>query len=296
MSNQSLRFLPIMLGLLLGAAGASDGAESTKSDFQRAHWVASTQSSDRYQSRTGHPAEHLPPYIRQVSGFGERPQWSHDGNRILFVEKPMGEVYELDLVTGLIQPITRHFQHDGFTRANYLANGEILLAGPNESFDTADRGARDRARHQCWLSVIDNSGISKPVQLGTLVAEGPAVSRKHMKIAWTHRDKQDAKLGKNHAKHLVADIVYENGKPQLANTRDVFDSHQLPFPLGNASLETQDFTGPEDTTLIFSVYQINNGNNTDTFIVDTETGEFRNLTRSPDHYDEPEGVFPDAGK
>ena len=45
----------------------------------------------RYQSRDGHPADHLPRYIRQVSGFGERPEWSHDSKRILFVDKPMGK-------------------------------------------------------------------------------------------------------------------------------------------------------------------------------------------------------------
>ena len=41
------------------------------------------------------PADHLPPYIKLACGFGERPDWSHDGRFILFVNKPMGEVYEL---------------------------------------------------------------------------------------------------------------------------------------------------------------------------------------------------------
>ncbi len=249
---------------------------------------------DRYQSLEGHPADHLPPYIQQVSGFGERPEWSHDGQRILFVEKPMGEVYELDLASGLIRPKTRHFHHYGFTRANYLANGDILLAGPNEPYDAADSNARKTARDRCWLSVLCKSGNEPPVPLGTLAAEGPAVSRSRMKIAWTHRDHQDPTLGENHARHYIADIVYEGQRPKLARQRIVFDSRQLPFPLGSASLETQDFVPPDDTKLIFSVYRIEGGNNTDTFIVDTETGEFENLTRSPDHYDEAEGVFPDG--
>ena len=29
-------------------------------------------------------------------------------------------------------------------------------------------------------------------------------------------------------------------------------------------------------------------------MVDTETGEFQNMTRSPGYYDEPEGIFPDG--
>ena len=254
--------------------------------------VQAVARDSRYQSREGHPADHLPPYIKQVSGFGERPEWSHDGNRILFVEKPMGEVYELDLETGLVHPKTRHFQHYGFTRANYLSNG--LLAGPIESFDVADREARKSARHECWLSVLPADAHSEPIPLGTMAAEGPAVSRRHLRIAWTHRDKQDPQLGKNHARHFVADLVYENAKPSLANRKVVFDSHQLPFHLGNASLETQDFAGEDDRLLIFSVYQIEDGHNTDTYVVDRMTGKFQNLTRSPDHYDEPEGVFPDG--
>lgn len=261
---------------------------------QAARYAIDDPTASRYQSRDGHPADHLPPYIKQVSGFGERPEWSHDGKRILFVDKPMGEVYELDLESGLIHPKTRHFHHYGFTRANYLANGDLLLSGPGQSFDVADREARKQARHQCWLSVLPSQGDSEPIPLETLAAEGPAVSRKQMRVAWTHRDKQDPSLGRNHARHFVADLVYRNGRPALANQKVVFDSHQLPFQLGNASLETQDFAGEDDRFLIFSVYQINDGNNTDTFIVDTITGEFRNLTRSPHYYDEPEGVFPDG--
>jgi hypothetical protein len=31
------------------------------------------------------PADHLPPYITQLTAFGERPDWSPDGKRILFL-------------------------------------------------------------------------------------------------------------------------------------------------------------------------------------------------------------------
>lgn len=252
-------------------------------------------AQESYQSRDGHPVDHLPPYVEQVSGFGERPEWSHDGKKILFVEKPMGEVYELDLETGLIHPKTRHFHHYGFTRAIYLANDDILLAGPRDAFDQADPDERNHARHMCWLYVLDKDGDEPPTPLNTLCAEGPAVSRNHMRLAWTHRDKQHPELGENHAQLLMAEIEYDdNDVPRLANQRVVFDSHQLPFDLGGASLETQNLVPPEDTSLIFSVYRIDGGLNTDTYIVDSETGEFENLTRSPDHYDEPEGVFPDG--
>ncbi len=46
----------------------------------------------------GHPDDYLPSYIQKICGFGERPEWSHDGTHILFVDKPMGEVYETGTV------------------------------------------------------------------------------------------------------------------------------------------------------------------------------------------------------
>ena len=39
----------------------------------------------------GSPADHLPPHIRQVTWFGERADWSHDGSRILFLSKTFSD-------------------------------------------------------------------------------------------------------------------------------------------------------------------------------------------------------------
>ena len=136
------------------------------------------------------PIDNLPPYIKLVSGFGERPDWSHDGQFILFLDKPMGEVFELEVATGITRPKTRHFNHYGFTRAMYLSNGDILLSGPNALFNPIDIEERDKARDLTWLYVMDKSGEKPPVPLNTLCAEGPAVSRNKMRIAWTHRDRQ----------------------------------------------------------------------------------------------------------
>jgi hypothetical protein len=251
----------------------------------------SQQSGDK---KTGHPDDNLPGYIRKICGFGERPDWSHDGKKILFVEKPMGEVYELSIETGEIISKTRHFLHYGFTRAMYMANGDILLAGPVKQFDAKDLKSRDIARDQCWLFVLDKGGTKQPVPLNRLCAEGPALSRKTMKIAWAERDRQKPELGKNRALLLTGEIVYNNGIPEIKNEKVVFDSKQLPFALGNSSLETQNLVPGNEDLLTFAVYTINDGNNTDAYLLDMKTGEYKALTSSPTCYDEPEGIFPDG--
>src|SRR6476661_5382236 len=68
------------------------------------------------------PADELPPYIRHLTRFGERADWSHDGKRILFVEKTFGDVYEVDVATTEIRLLTGYYPHAGYTRALYLAN------------------------------------------------------------------------------------------------------------------------------------------------------------------------------
>ena len=129
------------------------------------------------------PIDRLPPSIRQVTTFGERADWSHDGQRILFLEKTFGDVYELDLASGKLKPLTHHYFHEGYTRALYLANGDILLSGARQ-FDAAEPWpSRDEKNAELWVLRHDLSGPPKP--LGEHCSEGPAVSRKAMRIAWT---------------------------------------------------------------------------------------------------------------
>ena len=49
------------------------------------------------------PGDHLPPHITQVTWFGERADWSHDGSKILFITKTFGDAMELDLTTKRIR-------------------------------------------------------------------------------------------------------------------------------------------------------------------------------------------------
>lgn len=238
------------------------------------------------QQRDGNPAEHLPANIRQVTFFGERPDWSHDGQRILFLSKVFGDVYELELATGTIRPCTDHFKHHGFTRALYLSNGDILLSGPMETFDRVDREARQTARSSSFLSVLAKSLSHPPVPLDVHCDEGPAVSRGQLKIAWTHGLQDRISMG---------EIVYDTQTPKLINRRVILTREDFPESMRpHRWIETQNFVPPADDQLTVTGYEINNTANSEAFLLDLTNGSLVNISQTPDAYEEVEGVFPDG--
>ena len=221
------------------------------------------------------PLDELPPYIRQVTRFGQRADFSHDGRRILFIEKTFGDVYEVELETGIIHPMTHHYYHEGYTRALYLANGDILLSGARQ-FNAANPSASRHERNaELWVLKKDLS--SAPVPLGEKCKEGPAVSRRSMRIAWTQKEV-----------FYTADIIYENGVPKLVNKKKIMDARDLPF---RCHIETQNFRPPDEKELIFSAYDYQG---TEVMGLDIETGRVTNYSNAPNQYDEPEGIFPDG--
>jgi Tol biopolymer transport system component len=231
------------------------------------------------------PADHLPSHITQVTWFGERADWSHDGKKILFISKTFGDAMELDLSTKAIRNLTAYYPHHGYTRALYLSNGDILLSGPDE-FDPKKIGA---ARVQCFLSVLDKGLAKPPTPLGTKCSEGPAVSRHRLHIAWTHVSAEypDA-METGTSRMQEADIVYEDGNPKLANQRLIIDSRDLPF---KCTMETQNFRPPEEKELTFSAYGYQG---TDVCGVNLASKKVTNYSNSPGQYDEPEGIYPDG--
>src|SRR3954462_5452921 len=113
--------------------------------------TVSSRAADSHEGQN--PADHLPPHITQVTWFGERADWSHDGKRILFISKTFGDAMELDVASHQIRNLTAHYPHHGYTRALYLTNGDIPLSGP-ESFNPQRIG---EARVQCFLYVLDKA-------------------------------------------------------------------------------------------------------------------------------------------
>jgi hypothetical protein len=231
------------------------------------------------------PAEHLPPFITQVTHFGERADWSGDGKKILFLSKTFGDAMEYDVDRKTIRNITAHFPHHGFTRALYLSDGDVILCGP-EQYDPKKIG---EARTQCFLYVLDKSFSKPPMALGTKCSEGPAVSRKRMHIAWTHvAAEYPDQMPAGTSRMQEADIVIENGTAKLANQKLIVTSTDLPF---KCTLETQNFRPPDEKELTFSAYGYQG---TDVCGIDLETKKVTNYSNAPGQYDEPEGIYPDG--
>ena len=236
-------------------------------------WANCSGQSQNKEGRS--PLDELPPHIRRVTHFGQRADWSHNGKRILFIEKTFGDVYELELATNIIRPMTHRYFHEGYTRALYLSNGDILLSGARQ-FDANDPWpSRSEKNAELWVLKKDLSG--PPVPLGEKCSEGPAVSRRRMRIAWTQG-----------GAFYMADIVYKNGKAKLTNKKKILDRRDLSFKTG---LETQNFRPPDENELIFSAYGYQG---TEVAGLNIETGKVVNYSKAPNQYDEPEGIFPDG--
>jgi hypothetical protein len=233
----------------------------------------------------GSPGDHLPPYITQVTWFGERADWSQDGKKILFLSKTFGDALELDLQTRRMRNLTAHYPHCGYTRALYLKNGDVLLSGPDEF----DARKTHEARVQCWLYVLDKSFAKPAVALGTKCSEGPAVSRSRMHIAWTHvAAEYPEEMPAGSSRMQEADIIYDEGRPKLANQKLIIDSRDLPF---KCTMETQNFRPPEENELTFSAYGYQG---TEVCGIVLLTKKVTNYSNAPGQYDEPEGIYPDG--
>ena len=222
----------------------------------------------------------MPAFITAVTTFGERPDWSHDGKRIVFLEKTCGDVFEVDLATRELTPLTHHYPHAGYTRALYLANGDILLSGAR-FYDPASPGkSRSEAGAELW--VLRPGSGKPPVALGAHCKEGPAVSRTQMKIAWAVNQGLD-----------LADIVYTaDGTPGLSNRVTLLREADLPRP--ESLIEAQNFRPGAEHELIFNIYTKRDNYLSEAYGFDTRTGKLTDYTKSPTRYSEPEGIFPDG--
>lgn len=116
------------------------------------------------------------------------------------------------------------------------------------------------------------------------------MSRTQLKIAWTHHIEGESRQ----TAISVGDIVYENGVPQLQNSRLVLTSKDFPEGQRPKMIETQYFVGPVDQAITVTAYLIQSGHNTEGYLFDLKSKKLINFTNTPDDYEEVEGIFPDG--
>jgi len=219
------------------------------------------------------PDSLLPSYIKAVVDSGERPDWSFDGTRLLFLNHSGGDVFEVEVATKKIRPVTSLFPHRGigYWRALYLPNGDFFLTAGGD-------------RNNAYAYIIDSSLASAPVKINKRIREGPAISRTKMHLAYTP----------DMSKIYEVDLVYTNGVPDFANEKLLIENGKIALK-GNQvdcpdGIEPQNWRPPEETELTCSAYGYNG---TDAFLFNLSTGRSYNITDEP-CYDEPEGIFPDG--
>lgn len=228
-----------------------------------------------------------PSYIKQLNYFGERPDWSPDGKKILFVGRSFGDVYELDFETGKILPLTHHYYHGGYLRALYLSNGDILLLGP-EKFDPSDWKQARFKNMQLWILSKELDG--PPIPLGEHIWEGAAVSRTELKISWAKYPDENGLR-----QLMVADIDYSSGKPKLINQKVILDNTNA--QIKGTNIEPQNFVPGNENKLVVQVggrWEIPGYKGAEVFVLDINKGDLVNISKTPMSYDEPEGTFPDG--
>ena len=72
--------------------------------------------------------------IKSLTSAIEMQRIINDNKNLGRSYKTFGDVYEVNIDTGRLTPLTHHYFHEGYTRALYLSNGDILLSG-SKTFD-----------------------------------------------------------------------------------------------------------------------------------------------------------------
>ncbi|KAL1870822.1 hypothetical protein VTK73DRAFT_2414 [Phialemonium thermophilum] len=222
--------------------------------------------------------------IQRVTWFGERPSYRRDGQKIAFMSKSYGDVFELDLRTQHIKLLTG-WPHSGFLRAQYLINNDLFLIGARNFTDMKTTRAHDM---EMWIL---KPGAKEVIPLNHKIYEGVAISIQSNKISWANNhDQYPDQFNENESAVYVADIDYSSGKPCLANKREVFRA-----TAPNCTPEPQDFRN-NDTEIVYTCYATD-PTHPNAFYgrvegIKIDTGEKVVYRDVPGQYNEVEGMYP----
>jgi len=226
------------------------------------------------------PKELLPSHIEPLTDFGQRAEWSLDGKTVYFVDSAGGDVWMVDIRSKKTRKITKPSYRPsghGYYRVLCLSNGDLLFTcGPE--------------RYKLYMQVMDKSLNTPPVSIpNEQINEGPAISRKSMKIAWSP----------DHKTIYSGEMKYNDGNPPtIANKQLIIDNVDIIVDgiKYEDILEPQDFRPPDHNELIWSQYGKTSKGvfSSEVMGYNYKTGEIVNYSKAPEQYDEPEGIFPNG--
>lgn len=232
--------------------------------------------------KKGSPLDNLPPYIEQLTWFGERADFSPDNKKIAFMAKSFGDAFEIDLATRRIRCLTCSIPGAAFLRVQYLVNGDYLIIGPEKFKDLRTSRTRES---ELWI--LRKDGSLPLVRLDQRLSEGATVSKKALHLAWSNTEAQyPDEIPKGQSRLYIADLDYSAGSPRLANKKMSLESQDP-----SCRMESQDFYD-NDTKLTYTCYRP--GDKAEVMGLDLKTGRTTNFSLSPNTYNEVEGIFPDG--
>ena len=240
------------------------------------------------QRKQGSPLDALPPNMEMLTHFGERADISPDNQRVAFMDKSFGDAFVIDLKTRIIRCLTCNVPGAAFLRVMHLANGDYILIGPAKFVDV--KTSRDR-ESELWYLSSKPGAVPVPVRLDERMHEGAAVSKRSMLIAFSETAEDHPEFPKDYSRLMVARVDLSGGTPRLVDKHKVYESFD-----NGCSLEAQDFYD-NDTKMTFTCY-VSRGRGQDVLAkvmgIDLNTGKVTDFSKSPESYNECEGIFPDG--
>lgn len=257
-------------------------------------------------TKQGSPIDDLPDHIRLLDiqlpdgGKAMRPDWSPDGERLILIDAPIGDVWEHDLARRTTRNLTGSLLPAGVLRAHHLSNGDLLLCALTER----SPGEPESDRFNGQLFVMQQPLPTRaPIALGEGCWEGVAAS-KHpgsTRIAWNRSSIDFTAVPDVFVEALIGDsqiltgvVAYDlEGTPSLADVRVVLDKSDV--APDTPAVEAQDFRmlddgDPDpDDELIFSAYFHLGGQ---AMGVNLDTGEVTDYALDSPYYEEAEGIDP----